>query len=286
MTLERISPGAPPVAIGRGLVASSFQYYLTGDESLRLEAISLTGTFDLATVDVGLRLWRASDRAIVYERESHVCNPAAFSQVDYPLTEGALLSLRLSTPTASAIYGMLFVRASLIVGSGTAAQVIGTLAQGYISPQNDRAWPGSPNETMLGFPGFIANPIAIQTAGPVITLTVPAQKRYRVMSGFFSYVANGAGVNRLLLVKAIDTIGGQCWIGANGVNLAPGGTGFFGFAAGQSPSGITFSNISMLPWPADLDLTAGMALQIVALNANVADVFSNVSIVVKQWMDA
>jgi hypothetical protein len=284
MAAERVFPGAAPVASGRGLVASSFQYYLTGDESLRVQTIS--SNVPGAIVDVGVRLWREDDRAIFIERERHVCSPPALSQKDYALPAGALLNLRLSTTTSTAVYGRLFVRAQLIRGAGAAADVVGTLAQGYISPQNDRAWPGSPIESMQDSLGVVINPGWTIVAGPNLIATVPAGVRYRVVGGHFQFTAAGVGINRECFVVAADALGALVWVGANGVAVPPGTSAAFAFGAGLSPSAITSTGNSHLPWPDELDLTVGMSVQVLVAQVNPADLFATTALLVREWMDA
>jgi hypothetical protein len=181
------SKGAAPVTSGRGLVASSFQYYLTGDESLRVETISNNVPF--AVVDVGARLWREDDRAIIIERERHVCSPPALSQKDYALPAGALLNLRLSTTTAAAIFGRLFVRAQLIRGFGTAATWSGRSRRAISRRKTTAHGRGRRSRQMHDSLGVVVNPGFVLTAGPSLQMTVPAGVRYRVIAGHFVLIA-------------------------------------------------------------------------------------------------
>jgi hypothetical protein len=282
---ERFFPGVGPVLPGRGLVASSFQYYLTGDESLRVETLNTLGPSDVPVVDVGVRLWREDDRAIIVERERHVGNFLTLSRADYALPAGALLNLRLSTASALVVYGNLFVRAQLIRGAGPSADVIGTLTQGYLSPQNDRAWPGSPIESMHDSLGVVTFANFVFVAGPSLSLPVPAGVRWRLMSGHFDFQAFAAGVNRELFVVIADAVGNRVWVGANGVICAPGNAAGVAFGAGVAPSAIVSLGQSHLPLPVDLDLSAGMTLQITVGNANINDLFLGSRVMVRQWMD-
>lgn len=284
MAAERVYPGAAPVASGRGLVASSFQYYLTGDESLRVETISNNAPF--AIVDVGVRLWREDDRAIIIERERHVCSPPALSQKDYALPAGALLNLRLATSTAAAIYGRLFVRAQLIRGTGAAADVIGTLVQGYLSPQNDIAWPGSPIQTMHDGRGVIFDVGWSLVAGPALVMTVPAGVRYRVIAGAFYYTTSAAPGNRIVIPKAQSALGKDIWLGPPAAQQAPGTTSFYSIGSGMSPNNRVELGVIALPWPADLELAVGQSVTVSVISADAADAFSIQSLVVREWMDA
>jgi hypothetical protein len=145
VAVEQVYPGAAPVAIGRGLVASSFQYYLSGVESLR---VTVQAILPGGTVDVLWRTWREDDRSIVLTRESidYGSVVALSTTHEYPLQAGALLNVRVGVGSGTGVYGLLWVRVQLLQGRGTAALVVGTLLQGYVSNQNDLAWPGSPIE--------------------------------------------------------------------------------------------------------------------------------------------
>jgi hypothetical protein len=283
MAAERVFPAVGPVASGRGLVASSFQYYLTGDESLRVETIS--SNVPGAIVDVGVRLWREDDRAVIIERERHVCLPPTLSQKDYALPAGALLNLRLSTTTSNARYGRLFVRAQLIRGGGAAADVVGTLTQGYISPQNDRAWPGSPVEQMKDSPGVVVNPGWVINVGPRLDMTVPASTRYRVISGRCQYTAAAVVANRYLFTIVTDSIGNTIWAGGTDVAITAGTTWTLAFAAGLGPSSVVAPGFLVLPWPNDLDLSAGQTASIVPFNPQAGDTLTGGALTVREWME-
>jgi hypothetical protein len=282
---EKVFPGVGPVLPGRGLVASSFQYYLTGDESLRLEIINLFALSLTPVVDVGARLWREDDRAVIVERESLAATLGTLARADYPLPAGALLNLRLSTATPGVVYGTVFVRAQLIRGSGASANVIGTLTQGYISTQTDRAWPGSPLESMHDAPGVIGFASMALLVGPSLSLTVPTGFRWRLLMGHFDYVAVAAGLNREFFVIVLDPFGQRLWVGANNVTCAPGAAAAMSFGPAVAPSTIVSFGQSHLPLPAEVDMSEGMTLQITVGNVNINDLFVGARVLLRQWMD-
>jgi hypothetical protein len=281
---ERVFQGAAPVASGRGLVASSFQFYLTGDEYLRVEALS-PQVID-TVVDIGARRWREADRSIQVQRERLVTDPLlSVTRAEYPLDAGAFLNLRLSTRSTGALLGRLFVRAQLVTGAGDAGAVVGTLLQGYISPENDRAWPGSPIETMHDSLGATIRP-----SGSVINPTnliyiVPAGVRWRVMAGRALFVASAAVANRNMLLEVFDPSGQMLWQSTNGYAVAAGVAAGFSFGAGLSFSNDASLTVTYLSMPQDLDLLAGSVLQLRTLNAQLGDVFSSPALWVREWLD-
>jgi hypothetical protein len=283
MATERLFPssGAAP-AIGRGLVASSFQYYLSGEESLRIE--TLTPNAAGTRVQVSTRLWRESDRQIQIEREE-IVGTAAGTQTDFPLDAGALLNLRIGTTTSTVAYGRVFVRAQLVRGSGAAATIVGTLLQGYISAQQDLAWPGSPIEKMRDAPGVVINPGWTVIVGPALLMVVPAKTRYRVLSGRFVFSTLAFGGNREIILGATDDAGLFVWVGVNSVTVGPGATLTYAFCAGQSASAIVGAGNTHLPWPADLELTAGMTVQAIVVGGTPFDTFTSTALLVREWMD-
>jgi hypothetical protein len=284
MANERVYQAAAPVATGRGLVASSFQYYLTGDEFLRVEASA--PQISNIVVDIGARHWREADRVIQVHRERLVVDQlASVTRADYALDAGALLNLRVSTANAAAVLGRLFVRAQLTVGSGAAASVLGTLLQGYISPANDRAWPGSPIETMHDGLGAEVTPSASVFNPTAAIWIVPAGVRWRVMTGRVVFLTSAVVINRFMAVDVFEPGGLGIWQSADGVAIGPSSGATFSFGAGLGFTNDASLGAAYLQIPADLELAAGSVLQLRSINGQVGDAFAATALYVREWLD-
>lgn len=284
MPVERFAPGAPAAAIGSGLVASSFQYYLTGDESLRVIVTPLR--LPAGTIELAWRSWRQSDRQVVLTRQSipaGVIFPIA-STTEYPLNAGALLNLRVGVGSTAVQYGLVWVRVQLILGAGTSANVIGTLAQGFVSTQNDLGWPGSPIEKQDQAAGFLVSEPGV-LGGASVLWTVSAGQRYRVICGRFSYAASAVAGNRNGFVAVLDPAGNYVYAGENSVAFGAGVTQAFSFAAGHSPSADGAASNFHLPFPTDLELMTGWQVQVSASGAQAGDGISGPILVYRTRVD-
>lgn len=283
MATERITSGAQGVAIGRGLVASSFQYYLTGAESIRVSAIS---RYSNVKVDITYRFWREQDRQIQVNRDAltvSLDDPPTLKSVG--LDAGALLNLRLSTDDTRPKLGMLWVRAQLVIGDGAAAQVLGTLLQGYISAQNDLGWPGSPLQTMHESHGSIITAPWVVLAGPAVSTNVPPHSRWRVVSGRFVLQAVGAGPARTPIVFTTNSAGIVTWSSGNGQSCAAGNIRTYSFGAGVAPSDVIGLDQTMLSWPTDMELGPLDTVQAAFLSGQVTDLVTNTALLVREWFD-
>lgn len=283
MAVEQAYPGAAPAAIGRGLVASSFQYYLSGVESLR---VTVQAILPGGRVDVLWRTWRESDRQIVLTRESidYGSVVALSTTHEYPLQAGALLNVRVGVGSGTAFYGLLWVRVQLLQGQGAAALVVGTLVQGYISSQNDLGWPGSPIEKQDQTSGCIVSVAGVLGATSV-TWTVPTGERWRVICGRFTYVAGGAAGNRNPFVGAISATGDFVYVGISPIVVVAGNTFTHAFAAGHSPTPDSGPQQAHLSFPNDLELGAGWAVTASVTGAQVGDGITAAVIAIRKRVD-
>lgn len=281
--VERLYPGTASPIIGRGLVASSFQYYLTGVESLRVVMQSLVAGVKL---ELACRLWRESDRAVVLSRELIDSGTGIPTPVttEYALDAGALLNVRLGVASGTPAHGAIWVRVQLIQGAGAAAVVVGTLLQGFVSTSNDLGWPGSPIEKQDSASGFVASHAGAAGAN-ISALTIGARERWRPICGRFTYTASGAAGNRNAFVAVLDNAGNFVYVGVSSILIGPGGALSLSFAAGASPSADGGGAQFHLPFPGDLELAGGWGLRFSALGADVADVISNPYFVVRKRVD-
>lgn len=274
---------AAPVSIGRGLVASSFQYYLTGAENLRVTAFY---RFAPLTVDLAWRFWREQDRVIQLGADSmRVTALGVTTTKDFALDAGALVGLRIGTSQAGLQLGELWVRVQLIRGLGGATQVIGTLLQGYVTAENDLAWPGSPLQSQHDGRGAVRHLTFAGVAGPAVQLTVPAGVRWRVVTGRVVLNTSAAVGNRTPFAMALDSFGNAYWVGINSVVTPPSSAGGYAFAAAQSPSAVTALGGSHLPWPDDLELGAGDSVRVQAAGIDAADTWTPATLLVREWLD-
>lgn len=283
-TPEQAFPAAPAFA-SRGLVASSFQYLLTGTEELRLTAYVRSTQIRL-TVDS--RLWRRDIGEI--QLQSHEClTSTLFETVQtYPLTAGALLNVRVSTPGNPTLQlGQVFVRVQLMSGSGPGARVVGTLLQGYLDEWNELAWPGTPLADMQSGLGVLLNAgWSLDLPNNRAMTLVASNARWRVMSGRVVFTAGAVPAVRNFYVSVQDPAGVLQFVGTASTNLAAGGVFGLNFGAGLVGNrGVDFGNESV-PFPVDLDLLPNSIIAVNVVNMQVGDFFSALDgLWVREWMN-
>lgn len=272
MATERVFPGSAPAAIGRGLVASSFQYYLTGDEALRVTVISLTNA---GPVDIAWRTWSEADRRIVLTRQTLLTTdpaPSTTTQL-YTLDAGALLNLRVALDTTPRAFPLLWVRVQLVRGFTGALDVIGTLLQGYLGGTRDLAWPGSPLETGDNVRGAQFS-VTGAAGGFSSTITVPTQQRWAVQSGRTTYQASAVVTSRRVYLECSDSVAQPIWVSTSEYLVTANEQARFAFGSGISPSVSGGNSQFHLALPADLELSAGYTIAARVLNAQAGDAFT------------
>jgi hypothetical protein len=284
VAVERVFPGATSsAAIGRGLVASSFQYYLTGDEQLRVTVTTLQGARDY---DITYRFWRESDRQIQVARQRlSTTDPGpSTATATYPLDSGALLNLRVGRTGLNVFYGLTWVQVQIVRGDGAAQIVLGTLLQGFVSNQNDLGWPGSPIEKQDQASGFIQSVGAIIT-GASATWTVPVGERWRVICGRFAYTAGAVAGTRFPFLQVNDAGVNQVFVDCAEWSFGAGQQAFIGFAPGVTRSSAIGSAVASLCFPADLEIRGGDTVTATTVGAQVGDAVSGATLAVRTRVD-
>jgi len=284
--VERVYPATAPALIGRGLVASSFQYYLSGDEHLRVLARNASGV--AWPLDVQWRFWREADRVIQLTDTAHATDPTGTeSSEDFALDAGALIGLRVGFSRTGLRFGLVWVRVQLIRGLGPGARVIGTLLQGYVSAHNDLAWPGSPLETMHEGHGATVQKAWTLIGAPLAAeVIVPSDRRWRLMAARLEVTTGAVVANRFVEAVVIGDSGVELWRAPAPVVQTAGNTFSYSGGFGVQPSALTGNSRYLLGWPIDLELTSSQAIRVDVNNAQAGDSISGLgALLVRQWFD-
>src|SRR4051794_22422027 len=191
---EQVFVGQPPIFGGSRLLPSPSQFFLTGEDRLRVvSANSLTG--------VSLKVqWRAATLAgdVVPSSQDHTPNSdRTVKRQDYELGSGSLLNVTVFASAGAPLSGQTFVIVQLVRGDGAAAIVLGTLLAGYVTAVQALGFPGSPiMPSVAGEPCVRA--ITGTTPAPSATSfeTVPTGARWEVMQYQFLLSTGVAVANR------------------------------------------------------------------------------------------
>lgn len=266
--------------------ASLLQIPVFGDEHLQVQAVNLSPTTDALTVFSG-SLWSDANRDVEYFNDQRTL-PAngVLTTFRSPLQRGALLSFAARTDAVHA--GEVWIRALISKGVvPTAFYFPRTLLQGYIGNFQDLAWPGSPIQLTTDGNGVIRYLAFTQFSPAILELTVPAQRRWRVLTGGVALIADATGGNRSVAAQVqhgpfiafqSESSPAQPALTTRGYTLMPGLT-----ASAVVP--VTTQGIPFVP---DLELVAGDVLRVRADFGAVfggTDLFVGAGVAVREWFE-
>lgn len=289
MPTERVirAPSVPLIG-SAGLAPTPFQYLLTGDETVRLTVLSRAAD-GTTTVDATLRQWRrdTGDTTIGVERLDIAGGLSGTGTRDLTVAPGALLNLRIGTPDPDIRYGELWVRAQLVLGNSSGAIVLGTLVQGYVTPINDLAWPGSPLEKTHDAKGVIRDAFWTGMVAPTrAEAAVPTGARWRVICGMFTTHTSAVAGLRTMIMRAVSALGANYWYAVAAPDQNPSSAVIYNVGAGMPPTSLISNSDAYLPWPADIELTAGDKVIAEVGSAQAGDFVATSGLLVREWIDA
>lgn len=176
--VERVVQAVARPALPSSVGGIAPVFVLGGDERLRLLAAnSAAGVTIVAVVRR-----QGTDGRVQYDKYTFVpTTDRSITTQDFGLAAGALLSVALFVEGATPQIGQTFVQASLVLGSSGATQLLGTLAQSYITARQPAVWPGTPLRQSVEGPGAIMTVLsAAAGAGVPALLTCPAGARWHL----------------------------------------------------------------------------------------------------------
>lgn len=176
---EKVFTSAAARAALANAVSLSAPVVTTGEDALRVTCISAyTG------VVVRIAARRLSDKGEILANVWTLSVPSTYQSAsgDFQLGVGALFNLSISQLGSGPQLGGAFIVAQLVRGTGSAAVVLATLVQGYITGLQAQAWPGSPvSYSTEGLGGLRLITGTQPAAGSEILETVPNGARWQVL---------------------------------------------------------------------------------------------------------
>jgi len=276
---------ADPTPALRGRTPAVDQFYVSGEDHLHVTAYSRLGAG--IRIMVTWRFWSAR-RGIVQVNADEVVTVA------YPfpaaklilLDEGVLLNVRVSPVSVSGLlYGGVYARVQIVRGSTGAIFGLATILQGYLTTENERAWPGSPLQGMHEGPGAIRAEAFTQLTGPITaTLIVPDVVRWRVVSGHLHFVASAAAGNRNLFLQILDPGGNILFRALANQTRAANQQLQLGFGGAAAAPPNTFDGWEVLGFPVDVDLRDSAEVAVVVINEQAGDALTGQRALVREWM--
>ena len=275
---------ATPTLDDRGrIVSSPFQFYVTGNERLR---VTVTNSVVGVGVVARLRtLTRAGDVQVNEYRHTATADRTS-TYTDFPIDDGFVLNAEFAAEGAAVKIGQTFVRAQIVRGSGNAALSFGTLVQGYVTRNQGLAWPGSPITSSIEGGGVLrlidgTNP----PLGSEISETVPAGARWELLC-LGATLATGAALgNRRPMLAFVSGAVGH-WLRAQSGTIGPssGATVIWAANIGDSNNG-SFPRFAA-PLPTSQNLLAGFQIVTTTDLFAAGDFYTNVKLLVREWLEA
>ncbi len=286
---DPITFALPPVPFGPAIgVPSALPFIVTGEESLRVVTYSESEVF---RINVHWRMLTADRRSIQVFSETVVPETGVFVRTtrDFSLGPGLILNIGALVTGATVRYGQVYIRVSLVRGTGAAAAILGTLIADYLTDRLPVGWPGSP---ILHSPDaknvFFRLSSGAGVPGAQLSNTVPNNARWQLVSWAATLTTDATVATRVARLVCDD--------GAPANRLAH-STIAFGLTAGLAwrvawcqgmPIDTAISTVAPAVtggWPIDLIIFGGSRLLTEVDNMQAGDAWGPAQLSLRQWVE-
>jgi hypothetical protein len=281
--VERAFVAQPTAFAGGRVIVSPFQFTTSGEDNLRITSIN-----SLVGVSLSVRGRRFNDEGLIepfaYE---HIPNSDRTAKTtDHPLGVGALINVTITASGATPLIGQTFVMAKIIRGLTGATLVLGTLLQGYVTSQQELAWPGSPIMSSIDGGGFVRT---IVGTAPIPSLqiieTVPTGARWELLRMHALLTTVAGGVNRSAVLSLLT--GGVFSAHLNpAASQPPSKLWHYSWGQGLQPVADVTLGILQQAYPPAAVLLAGESFTTTLYNGAVGDAWSAPLYTVREWLEA
>jgi hypothetical protein len=269
--------GNPP----QRYIAEPSAVYLTGEQFLQISSLANVGG---VTLQVNGRVLRP-DNTISWIQFTHTPNSnRTIATTRVALSEGWLLGLRVAATAGTPAFGQVWVNLELVLGNTGATIADQTLGYGFCTTNTPFAWPLSVNTLPLDGPGNLRS-IAGTTpgAGGEITETVPTGARWELIA-FNALLATSAAVANRFPRFALDDGVRTLWVTPTGAAQTASQTNNYFLGQGLIASFADGQGNVYSPLPLSVKLGAGFRIRSNTVALQVADQYSNVQYLVREWM--
>jgi hypothetical protein len=211
------------------------------------------------------------------------------NDVNLPLPAGFLLSVVVRSSTGTPKRGQCFVRLSLIIGDGAAAQTQQLMLSDYLTETAGLGWPGGRLMASVEQAGNLRYVVGtLPAVNSTISETVPAGARWRLLSLFCTLTYAGAG-GKWAWISFTDSGGntiGKYVVSAPPTSLGVANPYTFGTGGGTyqgAPASLQFQVVSL---PGGLFVPAGGTITVQTTpGLGGGDQFSAPVYAVEEWIE-
>lgn len=280
--VERVVPAIPQIIGGGRILPSPAQFYLTGEDRLRITSANSGAGVALK---VQCRTANIQGETVPHSFDHVPNSDRSTKTTEHALGTGSLLNATIFAGAGSPQMGQTFVTAQLIRGTGTAAIVLGTMLGGYVTRTQAIGFPGSAIVSSLeGEPSIRAITGSTPAVAAAIVETVPTGARWEVLSWAFTLTTGGFAADRKVYVQPTLSSGFYGVI-VNFSTLPAASIGFFTFAPTMNSTSDPIEGLYQAGWGARVILTAGGQMITSARNLLAGDQFSAPSYIVREWLE-
>lgn len=260
---------AGPAVFGGGrVIASPFQFALSGDDNLQIvSANSLAG---VVLAVQGRRIDETGQLLpFAYVHTPHTDRSTKVE--NFPLGRGALLNLTVFASQGAPRVGQTYVSARLIRGLAASTIMLGALLGGYVTGAQPLAYPGSPIQSSFESDGYTMG-VAGTTpaAGAEINELVPAAADWELI-GVWLNLMTSAAVPARRVILSVQIIGPRVVEALAPADQAAASRWFYTFGQGDVALSDTTTARAQTSLPVGLRLQAGSNFSTVTNNLDAGD---------------
>jgi hypothetical protein len=280
---ETILTPAPAPTSFSWLGPSPYQFYLDGQDNLRVNCVNAGGSVRVAIV---LRVLRMDGAVAVQSYELVPATDRTLSRQDFSLTQGFLLSARVSVLTGTPRWGQTFVLMQIIRGLTGGITPLATLIQGYITQNQDLAWPGSALTGSFEQGGVYRRIFGTDpAAGGEINEVVPTGAQWEPLALTATLVCSAAVATRHPSIEYDFGPGSRFVHLQNPQSVGASNATRFWWVAGAAGEAVVATFAPVGPMPRGIKLAAGEAIVTKTENIQPDDNWGEPILTLREWLD-
>jgi hypothetical protein len=282
---ERVFLATPTTGAGAPVIASPFQFLVTGEDNVRVTVFS--SSVAGAVIIVSGRTVDAAGNVHVFKHAITVPAGGGTIRQLIPLAPGFILNLSIVETVGSFFGGSNYCQVELVRGFTGALEILGVLAAGYVHRQLPIAWPGTPIEPSTAGPGSRrAVAIPDPAAGAEYQFAIPSNVLWRIAGFHVVYVTSAAAPLRRPCLWAGEDGGSAHYRSASPSAQGARLTKRYFWQPGMPLEVEIYEGAVVAGWPLDAKLY-GLAqgiLRTVTPGLAAGDQYTTASVMVDEWI--
>lgn len=281
---EQTFPALAP-RVGSEFRASLLQIPTFDDEAIRITVVNIHPTITVAAALIG-RFWSDQRREIGLLSIDTTTAPGGVTIRNYPLERGSLLTVEVSaTGTPEPTLGNVWIQVQIVKSLTGALSRGGIILQGYASNSSRLVFPGSTIESLHAGKGVIRAVSWTAPSATVARVTVPASRRWRVITGVCSVTADATVGNRGVLCQVYQNPN-FIFLSESAVLQPASSNREYSLAPNITKETGASNTCALIPWVSDLELRAGDTIDLALIGpGGPADTLVGDQLNIREWYD-